>query len=83
MGGWLESVPQSVFLNQDVDQDSWENNIQNHFHSPYLFFKNKKTEHVENRAALKGSPTAARLKRVWEFFENEQRLAEDATPSNV
>lgn len=50
-GGWLESVPQSVFLNQDVDLDSWENNIQNHFHSPYLFFKRQENpEHVENRA---------------------------------
>lgn len=35
--GGGESVPQSVFLNQDVDLDSWENNIQNHFHSSYLF----------------------------------------------
>lgn len=49
--GWLEPVPQSVFLNQDVDLDSWENNIQNHFHSPYLFFKSQENpEHVENRA---------------------------------
>lgn len=66
-GGSLESVPQSVFGNQDVDLESRENNIQHRFHS--LSFKIQRTKVHEGLLRL----------RVWEFFENEQRLAEVTT----